>query len=52
MMTATLTGSTSGVIPQYAPADALHLARFLHNVTFPYPLPLPGVIDPPRPFGG
>jgi hypothetical protein len=52
MMKATLTGSTSGVIPQYAPADALHLARFLDNVTFPYPLPLPGVIDPPRPFGG
>jgi hypothetical protein len=52
MTKASVSGTASHVLPTYAPADALQLSRFLHNVTFPYPLPNLGVIDPPRPFGG
>ena len=44
--------TNSSSLPRYAPATATQLNQFLHNVTFPYPIPLPGVIDPPRPFGG
>jgi hypothetical protein len=52
MSKALVAGTASHVLPTYAPAAALQLSRFLHNVTFPYPVPTPAVIDPPRPFGG
>ena len=48
-----VTGTNSGSsFPRYAPATATQLNQFLHNITFPHPIPLPGVIDPPTPFGG
>jgi hypothetical protein len=40
------------VLPQRAPSDAQDLSRFLHNIVPPFVVPVPGFIDPPKPYLG
>jgi hypothetical protein len=40
------------VLPQRAPSDAQDLTRFLHNIVPPFVVPVPGFIDPPKPYLG
>jgi hypothetical protein len=39
-------------LPQTLPQSVLSFSRSLKSITFPYPVHLPGVIDPPNPTLG